>query len=163
MKRGQANIMFVYIITGIISVMILVFGYSAITHIKKSEGTINKFKIESDLRNDVAVVSPQYKKIVQNSYFVGDEIQEVCFYDKSPVDRGDAIFSPEVCNDNGNPILQDLTKDTDNNVLIFTDKIPKSFKIDNLGIAWCNYYCKKTKNGKIELRLEGRGNAALVS
>lgn len=161
MKKGQSHLIPVFILGGIVIVLVFIFGYKAIQGLTSKQETIIRHKIETELRNDIKLISSQYGTARTFSYS-GDKIERICFYDKEPVMKGDNIFCPTACSDDRDSFKVDITRDTNNNVFIYEDKIPRSFYIENVRNSCCDFYCAENEGGAISMIIEGKGEYALI-
>jgi|SRR3989338_3873855 len=161
MEKGQTHLIPIFILGSVVIVLTFVFGYKAIQNITSKQETVIQHKIEAELRNDLKLISPQYGTERTFSYS-GDKIEKICFYDKEPVMKGDNIFCPTECSDDRDSFKVDITRDTNNNVFIYEDKIPRSFYIENARNNCCSFYCAENEGGAIKIIMEGKGKYVLI-
>ena len=160
MKRGQAHLTPIYILGAIIIVLILSYGYSAATKVSKQEKQISSLTIINKLKSDVKEISSEYGTVKNNEYSVPEEVKEVCFYDKdnNPFLCGSACSDLDIYS-----LIKDNVEDIDNNVFFVTSSIFQSLNIEEIKLDCCTFHCVENTNGKIKLRLEGKGDSTLVS
>ena len=161
MKKGQTHFIPIFVLGGVVIVLIFVFGYKAVQSLTSKQETVTQYKIENDLRNDIKEIASQYGTARTFSYS-GDKIDKICFYDKTPVKDDKDIFCPNTCSSDMEPFKLDITKDTNHNILVYEDTLPRSFYVEDVRNNCCDFYCIENQGGAIKIMMEGRGKYALV-
>ena len=79
MQKAQLHLAPVYIITSIIFILILVFGYNSIFRIKETESEVSFVLLKSYLERDVKSISADYGSVKTFSYSLPEGVEGLCF------------------------------------------------------------------------------------
>ncbi len=81
MKKGQVQgQVFIYLLTLIITGMILLFGYNAITDLSKKAEQVEFIQFKNDLKQDFETMSSNYGDADTITYNAPSKVKEICFY-----------------------------------------------------------------------------------
>ncbi|MCK4589220.1 MAG: hypothetical protein KAT77_02170 [Nanoarchaeota archaeon] len=170
---------FIYIMAVVVFAVVLIFGYMAITDFLEKGEKVAYVIFKNDLENAVKNIYSDYGSVVvyneQNPFPVPSKYEEVCF-----VDLDEAVPDDSFCD--RKPLICDAWQTTydaggweqgDQNV--FLDPIGlgpiKVFKIridtdndgEGRGLSDDDYLCLTVRQGRLFMRLEGKGDHALIS
>lgn len=153
-KKGQVQQAFVFIISAIVIIIILLFGYKAIKGTAQAEESIGLLEFETELRNDIELISSEYGTLQTKRYNLPPGYNEICFVDLVNRDMGE-IDKPI--------IKKSVQADLQENIFLFgQDKVPLILYVEDFGLAYAPYYECIESNANIEFKVEGKGNKALV-
>lgn len=146
---GQA---FVYILTVVVIFVILIYGYNAITDFRSKIDKISLVKFQTDMESAIDSLTSDYGSIKKLEIEVG-EFEEVCF-----VESHASPFITSDLENSLNPIVLDSVKSgTGKNVFLIRETLESSFFIGDISVN-PDVLCIPPKQGRLFLRLEGRGN-----
>lgn len=163
MKRAQGpSQMFVYIITLIVIGLMLYMSVKWIGGIQSTAKEIDVASLKSDLENSFESIKYKPYSMSTESFVIPDGINTVCFLDATfpqkmlrPIcDPGNnSEFDPLMCNDWH-----------DNQSVVFrpSDIVTRPIYLEDVRVGE-GYLCFEVQQGKINVRLEGKGNAVKVT
>ena len=156
MRKSQLySQVFIYILTILIVSLIFIYGYKAINGFKDRANKISCLKFKNDLSNSVKSITGDYGSVVTKSIPLCSGFNEVCF-----VESHEEFNKQDIPSDL-NPVIKDsIRSGSEKNV--FLDSARESFNVGPISVEG-NVFCIKESDGVIKIRLEGRGNHALVS
>lgn len=179
MKRAQLyGQVFIYILTIIIISFILIYGYNAISNFKGRTEQIVSLKLGEDLKSSVQRITPDFGSVIKKEIDVGSASQ-ICFAENFeylgnrnfPVGKdsnSDSIVVDPIIKDSIKSSESSLDHSKDKNAFLIGKSALNSFNIGNIkvgdgSITLFNVLCIKPVNGKVALKLEGKGDHALIS
>jgi len=157
MKKSQIySHVFIYILTIILTSIILIYGYNTIKDFRQAGERICLLKFENELRNIVEAMSSDFGSIKRKDIQLCGYAQ-ACFVETSvSPEEDDLPFDLD-------PIIRDSIKSkTGKNAFILADIAEESFYAGNISVEPDDVLCIKPINDKISLRLEGRGSHVLL-
>jgi hypothetical protein len=155
-KRGQIpSQIFVYILALIIVAMILLFGYKAISNMQKRGEQVVLIQFKTQLKNDVERLSSDYGSVRIGKYKLPSGFDEICFVDLKNVNPSDIM---------NHPIIKDSVESgVKENIFLLGKSNFDSIYVEDLELSSYPYFsCISSKIGSVELRIEGKGNAAVI-
>lgn len=158
-KRGQAERVFLYIMTIVVVGLIILFGYKAIGNLLEVGATATKVQFQKDFQNSIAQ-GRSYGRITTHTFSVGDEYSHVCMIDKSAF-RTDILSASRTVL---NPLIRDSvqTGAPENAFLVLEDGTLEPYEVEDLEVNEGGL-CVKVSSGKVRMRFEGKGNRVKVS
>jgi len=156
MKRAQIGTIFIYLISILIIILVIYFGYKAIGGISKGAEKIATEKFKStftdDMKSDAA-----YGSIHLKSYNIPSKYDKVCFIDLTK--KGAIAGSVSV---NIYPIIKDsIESNAQQNVFLLPSGEP--FYAGEVSVPNYPYFtCQDVRNSMIRLRLEGLGSSTKI-
>ena len=163
MKKGQMQQIFIFIIAILIASMIFLYGYRAIRDFTQRTDEVTLVKFQTELQSAVRTISSDYGSVKRLELSIPSKYSKVCFVDYAKFNQGSAICTRiSGREDEFNPLICDAWKDQTQNVFLvpFAD-IP--IKTNNLEVSGSEgFMCRTAQNGRIAVRLEGRGDRALI-
>lgn len=155
MRRGQLySQIFIYILTIILVSFILVYGYNAVQNFKKRAEQVSCLKFKNDIVNAIEGVSPDFGSVKRKELQLCSGYTKVCFVE--------TFENPNLPNDI-DPIIRDsILSSTGRNVFLLENIAKESFYAGKISVE-PDILCIKAVNSKINLRLEGKGNHAVIS
>ena len=155
MRKGQLySQIFIYILTIILISFILVYGYNSIQTFKKRAEQVSCLKFKNDLINAIKSISSDFGSIKRKELQLCNDYSKVCLVEsfESPNMPGDV-----------DPIIKDsVLSNTEKNVFLVENIAKESFYAGKISVE-PDVLCIKAVNGKINLKLEGKGNHAAIS
>jgi len=161
MRKAQINMMPIYILGSIVLLLVLAFGYNAISRIGETGAQISSLKLVEELKADIKSMSLDYGSSKAIDYKMTEGISEVCFTDKA----GSPLIVPALSCSNVNeyPTAALFGQDApEKNVFFIGGTLKDSEKIEKLNLGGCTFLCFKALNGKISIRMEGLGDETLI-
>lgn len=172
-KKSQVQQIFIYVVAIILFALILAYGYKAINDFRKRTDDISLLQLEKDISSTVKRVAPDYGTIVKKELSIPLGYKKICFVDlvtPSLVYTNEKICEDVTGNTDYNPIVCDSWKDgAGYNMFGISDKDTLTYDVGKIKIEYDNngnlqhYFCSDVVNGRITLRLEGKGNHVLLS
>ena len=160
MKKAQIHgQVFIYVLTLIITGMILIYGYNAIKSINENANQVELANFKTTIKSDFEKMSSDYGSVKTMSYNVPSKLKEVCFYQEGEEPLFHAM--PEDLN----PLIKDsISDETGNNVFLVIGDAIEPMGLSRLEIKNEDYnlLCIKISNNILKLRLEGLGDGVLV-
>ena len=161
MRKAQINMVPIYILGSIVLLLVMAFGYNAISRIGETGAQISSLKLVEELKADIKSMSLDYGSSKAIDYRLPEGISEVCFTDPA----GSPLLVPasSCSNANEHPTAALFSQDAPGkNVFFIGGTLKGSDRIENLHIGGCTFLCFKAFNGKISMRMEGLGDKALI-
>lgn len=155
MSRGQLySQIFVYILTIILISFILVYGYNAVQNFKNRAEQVSCLKFKNDLISAIDGISPDFGSVKKKEFQLCSGYSKVCFIE--------TFESPNIPGDI-DPIIRDsILSGTGRNVFLAEDIAKESFFAGKISVD-PDVLCIMATNRRIAVKLEGRGNHAIVS
>ncbi|MBI2660165.1 hypothetical protein HYX07_03310 [Candidatus Woesearchaeota archaeon] len=155
MIKGQLyGQIFIYILTIILISFILVYGYNAVQNFKKRAEQVSCLKFKNDLVNAIDGISPDFGSIKKKELQLCAGYSKACFVE--------SFNSPDMPSDI-DPIIKDsILSGTGRNVFLVENIAKESFYAGKISVD-PDVLCINAVNGKINIRLEGKGNHATIS
>jgi hypothetical protein len=156
MKKAQIiGQVFIYVITIIVFGIVLLYGYRAIGNMSNKADQVMLIQLKKDIAN--AVDKTDYGSVVKYDLTLPGKFNEVCFVDLSS-DANNAMQT-------NYPLVYDSWRDkVSANMFLIEDKgtIESSY-IGNIIIDDPYYFCTKGTQGRLSVRLEGKGTKVRLS
>lgn len=160
-KKSQIGEVFIYLISTLIIILVLYYGYNAIKGISEKNKELSFVKFQNALRDMVSYTSSDYGTVRIEEFYLPGGYTEVCFADKDFMSDDLSKISeqdyPLVYDSISQSVSEGRTIST--NVFVLPGGSPfliEKMKVDN------KFFCTKVLQGKIKLRIEGKGDSALV-
>lgn len=176
---------FIYIIAIILFAFILIYGYNAIREFTKKAEDVTYLKFVSSLENTIKQNSG-YGDIEIKKFSISSDYEKICFVDLN--DKSTFTIKEEdtcLCKraagcppEDFDPVICDGWKDRKQNVFL-VPPAPTPITVWNATVDGnddgkedtgtscagtnCFYLCLPIANGKLDLRLEGKGNRVVIS
>ncbi|MBI2657828.1 hypothetical protein HYX08_04000 [Candidatus Woesearchaeota archaeon] len=153
-KKSKAQIysqVFIYILTIILISFILVYGYNAVQNFKNRAEQVSCLKFKNDLQNAVESISSDFGSVKRKDLQLCSGYTQACFVE--------SFESPNIPG-SIDPIIKDsILSSTGKNVFLVENIAKESFFAGKISVE-PDVLCIKALNGKISLKLEGKGNHA---
>lgn len=158
MKKGQIGQIFIYLISTLIIILVLYYGYGAIKDIGSKQKEISYVKFQNALSEMIAHTSSDYGTVRIEDFMVPAGYTQVCLIDPSLIVTGDVSSIPA----NQYPIIVDSVKDNvQANIFVLPGGSP--FYAPKMFIDTpAKFFCINATQGRIKLRIEGLGDKAKV-
>lgn len=155
MIKGQLySQIFIYILTIILISFILIYGYNAVQNFKKRAEQVSCLKFKNDLVNAIDGISQDFGSIKRKELQLCAGYSRVCFVE--------SFNSPNMPS-NIDPIIKDsILSGTGRNVFLVENIAKESFYAGKISVE-PDVLCINAVNSKINLKLEGKGNHAIIS
>ena len=149
---------FIYALTLVLISVILVYGYTSIKNFKQKTEDIVALKFQKDLRNAIEGITNDYGSVSRKEFQLSGDIRQVCFVETfQSFDKSNPIGNLQL-----NSLVRNSIKDSDKNVFLLENTLKSSFFAGNISVNR-DILCIKTANNRIILRLEGKGDHAVLS
>jgi len=156
-KFSKAQIygqVFIYILTIILISFILVYGYNAVQNFRKRAEQVSCLKFKNDLQNSIESISSDFGSVKRKDLQLCVGYTQACFVE--------SFESPNIPI-NTDPIIKDsILSGTGKNVFLGDNIAKESFYAGKISVE-PDVLCIQAANGKISLKLEGKGNHVLLS
>ena len=155
MKAAQLySQVFIYILTIILVSFILVYGYNSVQNFKNRAEQVACLKFKNDLQNAVERISSEFGTIERKDLQLCNGYVKVCFVET--FENPDIPF-------NTDPIIKDnILSNTGKNTFLVENLAKESFYAGKISVE-PDVLCVNAVNGKISLKLEGKGNHVSLS
>jgi hypothetical protein len=156
MKKGQIiGQVFIYVITILVFGIVLLYGYKAIGSMSKKADQVMLIQLKKDIAD--AVEKTDYGSVLKYELTLPGKYNEVCFIDLP--DDANIVMNSDY------PLVYDswIDKVSANMFLIQDKGTIESSYIGNIIIDDPNYFCTKGIQGKLSVRLEGKGTKVRLS
>lgn len=159
MKKSQLyGQIFIYALTLILISIILVYGYTSIKNFKQKTEDISSLKFQKDLRNAIGGITNDFGSVSRKEFQLGGDITQVCFAETfQPFDRSNPISNIQL-----NSLVKNSIKDSGKNVFLLENTLRSSFFAGKISVDK-DVLCIKPTNNRIILRLDGKGDHAVLS
>ena len=162
-KKSQIGQVFIYLISTLIIIHVHYYGYNAIKGISQKQKELTFVKFQNALRDMVSYTSSDYGTVRIEEFYLPSGYKEVCFVD---VDFNQDNLDEGLISEQDYPLIYDSVYESINesrkistNVFVLPDGSP--FFIEKMHV-YNGFNCTKVSQGKIKLRIEGKGDSALV-
>lgn len=155
MKKSQIQSqIFIYVLAMVLVSMILVFGYKAINNFRDRAEKVACLKLKNDLTNAVEGIIGDYGTVKKKQFDMCSNYNQICFVES----QGEVNLPNNV-----DPIIKDSVLDKTGNNVFLVDKIAEeTYNIGKISVD-PDVLCIKTRDGKVMLKLEGKGNFVIIS
>ena len=159
MRKSQLyGQIFIYMLTLVLISVIMVYGYTAIRNFKQKTDDIVAVKFQRDLTSAIESITNDYGSISKKELQLSAEITKVCFVESfEPFDKNNPLSSQPLDN-----LVRDSISDTNKNTFLMEKSIRSSFFAGKISVDK-DVLCIKPGNNRIVLRIEGKGDHALLS
>jgi hypothetical protein len=159
MRKAQAQAQtIVFILSVLTAALILIFGYRMLFSVSGNVDALKLQEFKSKLSSDIEYASVQFGSYTNIVYTVPKQLSEVCFYGPSETEGNLNCSSMQ-----DYPLVKDSIDDNAGKNVFFIGKSSGAMFIQSVDTGLCKLKCFKTKNGKLNLILEGKGNTTLIS
>ena len=157
-KKSQVGQIFVYLISTLVVILVLYYGYIAIKGIGKKQEQLSLVKFQRALEDTIVYTSSDYGTVRIETFNVPVQFTEVCFVDKNKITTANTTgISPETY-----PLIYNSVADrASSNVFPLPDGAP--FYIDKLWVPDEGFKCFNVTAGNINVRIEGFGDKSKIS
>ncbi len=154
-----------YILTAVLVVVILVYGYNAVVGFRNSAEQLRMVKFRNDVANAVKNIYFESGTVQIQEISVPAKFDEVCFLEtqdlKNPPNYGtlsiDALMDDAITDFANHKSKQNIFLRDGTGIMKDTFHIEEKISVEN------DLICIRTQNGAIKIRLEGKGNHARIS
>ncbi len=160
MKKSQIQgQVFIYVLTLIITGMILLYGYNAIKSINENANQVELVNFKTTIKSDFEKMSSDYGSVKTMSYNVPSKLKEICFYQE-----GEEPYFHAMPDDLNSLIKDSIIDETGSNVFLVIGNTIEPMDLSRLEIKneGYNLLCIKISSNILKLRLEGLGDGVLV-
>lgn len=157
-KKSQIGEIFIYLISTLIIILVLYYGYTAIQNIGKKQEQLSLVKFQKTLGDTIVYTSSDYGTVRIETFSVPVKFREVCFVDRNLIITGNATPIDNIAY----PLIANSVADkVNNNVFPLPEGNP--FFIDKLWVPDSGFKCFEVAQGNIKVRIEGFGDKAKIS
>lgn len=152
-KRAQMiGQIFVFVVAAIVFILILMYGYRAISNFLERSEQVALIDFKSDLESAVEVIKRDYGSVRKVELRLPKRYTELCIVD---VDRCEALEQQR-------PLMYSLCIAGSENVFLVPKQETPIF-LEGISVPDPGFVCVPVVNGNVALRLEGLGKSALIS
>ena len=157
MKKSQIGSIFVYLISVLIIILVLYFGYGAISGIGKKAEDVAAANLEKTMADDIKQ-GASYGSIHINYYSIPQKYQEACFVDLNKINAIKDSVSI-----NAYLLIKDsIEANVQKNVFLFPGG--ESFYAGKISITNYPYFkCFSPVGGRLKLQLNGLGDSTEIA
>ncbi len=160
---------FVYILTVVVTSLLLVYGFNSIQKFRKSTEELECLKLKKDLSGAIKSILGDFGSVKKKDVRLCKNYKEICFvetleFNSINLDNINWIRYPfEISSPNPpDPIISGEIKSGTGKNAFLVDKIAKeSFNIGTISVNK-DVLCIKAQNNLISLKLEGKGDHVLI-
>jgi len=158
-KKSQIGEIFIYLISTLIIILVLYYGYKAIQNIGKKQQELSFVKFQTGLTDMISYTSSDYGTVRVESFDIPAGFKEVCIVDPYLVKTGNATTISEV----DYPLMHDSVADSvQANIFVLPGGNP--FYVERVFVENASrFICYPVLRGKITVRIEGLGDRAKIS
>ena len=159
MKKGQLiGQIFNDILAIILIAFVLGYGYKTIAAFRQKTEQVSFIKFRTELQNAVKTIATDFGSVKIMQLDVPLNYKKVCFV------RSHENF-PTSLSSTGYPIIEDsVNSGIEKNVFLIKDTPKESFYVGKIALEGnADFICATVLNVKIKLRLEGKGNHAVIT
>lgn len=157
MKNKKSQIMgqvFIFILAAAIFILILTYGYKAISGFSKRSEQVALVEFQTELESAVKSISLDYGSVKRSELTLPAKYTEICFVD---LDREpSADFEAE------HPRMYEAWAGGTQNVFL-TPMEDSPINVGKIYVGSSGYLCLPISGGKVTLRLEGLGDKAGIT
>ncbi len=159
MKKSQIyGQIFIYILTVLLTSLILIYGYNSVKNFKDRAGQVSCIKFKNDIKGAIGNLEGDYGTVKRKDMELCSDYNSICFIDYN-IDRNN--IPPT------DPIIKDsiISRTGKNVFLIGGSSSREAFEVGKLSVSppVPQVLCIKSTGGKISLRLEGKGDYVELS
>ena len=155
MKHAQLySQIFIYVLTIALVSFILVYGYNAIQNFKDRAEQVSCLKFKNDLQNAIESTASDFGTVKKKDFKLCGKYTQACFVE--------SFASPDLPY-KVDPIIEDSVRsNSEKNVFLVEGIAKESFYAGKISVD-PDVLCINAVDGKISLRLEGKGNHVVLS
>ncbi len=148
-----------FIIAGIIFILIIGFGYKAVTDLVQSSSDITVAELKSDLEAAVDSTKRSYGSVRKIELRTPNDVRELCFFDAKKCGEGKMPF--DVKSFEGNSLAWAASACNAKSANVFS--VPRRVEIamNEIRIE-SGYVCVPNVNGLVTIKLTGKGDSVKV-
>jgi len=156
MKKAQIGEVFIYLISTLIIILVLYYGYNAIKDIGKKQQALTVVKFQNDLSDLITSTASDYGTVRMEDIYTPGGVTGVCFVDPNVIAAKNTAVIPEY-----QTLIRDSVADgVKSNVFLLPEGNP--FYIEKASVNG-DFLCFPVVQGKFRIRVEGMGNRAEIS
>jgi len=153
-KRAQmVGQIFIFVIAAIIFILILTYGYKAISNFLQRSEQVALIDFKSDLESSVDVIKRDYGSVRKLELRLPDRYQELCIVDVNNCDNLEA----------SRPLIYSACLAGSENVFLVPKQETPIFLKDISIKDQKGFVCVPIARGNVALRLEGMGKSTQIS
>lgn len=142
----------IYAISIVVVGFILLYGFRAVMQSRKSADEMVMISFEHDLKNDVDTMKVNYGSIRTFTYDISSKYNIICFASKGPVNESYPVINKTLEQEIKRNVFLGLKKENGVDII-------DSFYVDGLNTT---IRCFNITNGRLVLRLEGKGSSVAI-
>jgi hypothetical protein len=161
-KRAQViGQIFIFIIAGIVFILILLYGYKSIMSFLERGEDVQMIDLKNEIESAITVIKRDYGSVQKVVLKVPTKSEEVCFV---TTNSADARAGWEESLKVEQPMFYTAWAAGNENIFLVPRQPTKIFVTDIvIDPEGKGYACIPVAAGRVELRIEGTGNRALIS
>lgn len=156
-KKASISQAFVYIITAIVIIVTLMFGYQAVDWFIDKQGDVNIAEFKTSFGSDISGLMNEYGSLKKLQYDVPGSFSKICFIDytqsNNPTTSGEPQYVIDTANQGDGP-----------NIFLMKSDGPMSFNVDNIELkSGEKVECMNITSGSFRVIAESKGDKILLS
>ena len=160
-KKSSISAVFVYAVSAIIIILVVYFGYRAITGFANANDQSIMDRMQLRMKADMSQLSLRYGTQATLSYDITSKFNKMCFVDLSVA--GDDASARDSSLENYSIILDSVQSNSSNNVFVLGEStIP--FAVGKMKLRCPPFYlCVNSSHGRITFLAEGGGDSVIIN
>jgi len=157
MKRAQViGQVFIFILAGLVFVLIITYGYRAITNFLERGEEVQLLDFRNELESAINTIKRDYGSVQRVDLRVPSRTDETCFASNELTSAQESAFKAD------KPLLFSAWSTGSENVFLIPRQ-PTPILIQDMIVDDSNgYICMTAVNDRVSLRVEGTGNKARI-
>ncbi|MEM4336453.1 MAG: hypothetical protein QXG86_00415 [Candidatus Woesearchaeota archaeon] len=160
-KKSSISSVFIYVISSLVIVIILYFGYKGISGIysARQESLLETTKMQ--IKADFSQIALRFNNEANFEYQLPSKFSKLCFLDLFVLEENRTLRDKELMN---YPLIADsVTYNLTNNAFFVGDTIVP-FDVGKIRVSCPPFFvCFEAKSGKIKFRVRGKGTYVLIA
>ena len=161
-KKGMiVSKIFIYILSALIIVMIVIFGMRALLSISEKQRTVLLIALEEETKSLIDRVADKIGTVENVKISVHSDVDEVCFIDLSKAD----VIMEKTTLPAKYPLIRNIIEEgaTDNAFVISGEEVIETYDAGDVCIdSYPHYSCVKAKNQVLDVLAEGKGDCTSI-
>ena len=156
-KKAALQQAFVYIITSIVIIVTLSFGYQSVNWFVGQQEKVNEIEFKTSLEQDIKGLTNEHGSIQKLEYKISNQYSKVCFLDyknnNGSVEANDPVYVYDIVNMSSGP-----------NVIVVKADKAISFQVDRIRLVNDQKVeCYDVESGYLKITAKSKGDRIMIS